>query len=273
MDELLANPAVQGAAAPFIVALAVAALLMRSRFAGLAVCAAIAVVAALSMGFSLESLTASRKLVLVVLATGAVILLAGLDAPAGRPAARTAVAVAAGLATVWVLLRVLQQAEAPRGWLTGGAAALFVALLAFENQRDGEDPVRTAAASLWLGLGAGVLALLGGSAVLALVGIAVGAGAGAVLLIQMITGRPLPANWALGLPAAVAAGLVAVVSVFTGQLPWYAPLPLLAVPFAARLLPAGARPAWLHAFLSASAALVPALLAVALAWFGAAPPP
>jgi hypothetical protein len=147
-----------------------------------------------------------------------------------------------------------------------------VALLVFGNTRDADDSIATDASSLWLGLGAGALALLGASASLAQLGIAIGAGTGGVLLLQMLLGRPLAANWAHGVPAALAAGLLGVASVFTGQLPWYALLPLLAVPWAAAAVPRGERRARLHAVLTAAAALVPVLVAVALAWFTSSPP-
>ena len=63
-------------------------------------------------------------------------------------------------------------------------------------------------------------------------GIAIGASAGAVLLIQMLTGKPAPLGWTLALPANVVAGLVGLLAVFTGALPWYCLLPTLAIPWA-----------------------------------------
>jgi hypothetical protein len=272
MNELLANPAVQAAAVPFLVGLVLAAVLAKTRIAALAICAACAAAAYFTIGFSFDTLTATRKLLLCVLASGLVVLVAGFAPATDRAGWRTGAALAAALAAIWVLLRVLAQAEGARGWWTGAAAAAFVALLVYGNTRAGADTVATDASSLWLGLGAGGLAVLGASASLGQLGIAVGAGAGGMLLLQMVYGRSLPANWAHGLPAALAAGLLGIAAVFTGQLPWYALLPLLAVPWAARALPRGERPVWLHAVLAASAALVPALLAAAAAWFTAAPP-
>ncbi len=133
-----------------------------------------------------------------------------------------------------------------------------------------EDPVRSASAALLLGLGAGVLSLLGASVTLTQVGIAIGAGAGAVLLVQMVTGRRAPAGWTLTLPATVVAGLLGLLSVFTGELRWYYLVPLLAVPWAARLVPAGHGPVWRSAIVTSLAALVPTALAVAVAWMGGA---
>jgi hypothetical protein len=271
MNELLNNPAVQGGVAPFVVALTAAALLYRSRLLGLAISAGLVVLIALAIGFSFESLTATRKLVLLVGLASLFVLGLEMARVAPLPAARAAVAAVMGLGAVWVVLRLLQQQEEiSRAVFLGAAAALYLAFLVDSSNAIGNDSVRAASAALFLGLGSGVLALLGGSALLALVGIAAGASAGAALLIQMITGRRAPSGWTLALPAATAAGLVVLLSTFTGELRWFCLLPLLAVPWVTRLVPAGDRPVWISAFLTSSAAAIPALISVALAKFLAA---
>ncbi|KPK09071.1 MAG: hypothetical protein AMJ64_01510 [Betaproteobacteria bacterium SG8_39] len=68
MQELLAHPAVQGAVAPLVVGLAVAALLLPVRLSGLAAVAGFLVAVALIGNFSFSTLTATRKLVLVAAA-------------------------------------------------------------------------------------------------------------------------------------------------------------------------------------------------------------
>ncbi len=268
MNELLNNPAVQGGVAPFLVALIAAAVLHRTRLLGLAISAGVAVVVTLAIGFSFESLTATRKMVLVIgLATLFVLVfeLAGFKA---SRALRAAVAIIFGLAAVWVVQRLLQQQEdMGRMVMLGAAAALYLGFLADSTNGIGQDSVRASSAGLFLGLGSGVLALLGGSALLALVGIAAGASAGGTLLVQMVTGRRAPAGWTLALPATATAGLVGLLSTFTGELRWFCLLPLLAVPWATRLVPAANRPVWMTAFLTSFAAAVPAVCAVALAWF------
>lgn len=269
MEQLLANPAVQAGVAPFLAALLVSAPLRRTRWLGLAIGVGFAVVIALTVGFSFESLTSMRKLVLVGL--GAVVLTLALEAaqvPA-RPAIRAALAAAAALAAVWVVLRVLQQKETGLALLGGLGAALYMAALMESTKRISADPVRASACALILGLGAGALALLGASALLAQIGIAIGAGAGATLLVQMLVGQRAPAGWTLALLATVVAGLVGLLAVFTGSLPWYCLLPTLAIPWATRLVRAGETPVWRTSIITAVAALIPVLLAVGLAWFTA----
>lgn len=274
MTELLDNPAVQAGVVPFVVALVLAAVLQRTRFSGLAIGAGFAAVIALAIGFSFEPLTAVRKMVLC--GAGACLLLVALELRALAPSTRVrlALAAAAALAAVWVLLRVLVQKETGPALLAGlGAAAYLAALVDSGNHADA-DPLGLAASGLMLGLCAGVLAWLGASASMAQVGIAIGASSGAVLLIQMLGARRLPLGWTLALPASVLAGLVGLLAVFTASLPWYCLIPTLAIPWATRLYPRGKnKPIWLSAFLMAFLALIPVLVAVALARFTATASP
>lgn len=266
------NPAVQAGVAPFVVALVVAWLARKTRLLALSQLAGFAVLIALAIGFSFESLTSTRKLVLVGLLTLLPVLLLELKDWSSRPVVRSAVALLAGLAAVWVVLRVLQQKEIATALLAGAASALYLFLLVESTLRVSSDSVRGAVAGLMLGLASGALALLGASALLAQVGIAIGAAAGAVLLVQMITGMRSPVGATLSLPASVIAGLAGLLAVLTGSLPWFCLLPTLAIAWTTRLVPAGSRPVWLTAFLTGLAAFVPLLLALGLAWFTAASP-
>ncbi len=269
MNELLNNPAVQAGVAPFLVALIVAVLLHRSRLLGLAIGAGFFMVVFLALGFSFDSLTSVRKMILSGVGATVLVLLLELGEVQAKPAVRAALAAAAAAAAVWVIARVLQQREMGAALFAGAAAALYLAALVESGNRIGSDPVRGASAALMLGLGCGGLALLGASASMAQAGIAIGASSGAALLVQMLTGKRAPLGWTLALPANVVAGLVGLLAVFTGALPWYCLLPTLAIPWATCLVPTGKWPVWLTAFLSALAALIPMLLAVALAWFAA----
>ena len=264
MDELLQNPAVQAGVVPFVAA----GLLVRTRFLGLAQIVGFAALIALAIGFSFESLTSTRKLVLVGLFTSLPLLLLELKDWSARPAARSVVALLAGLAGVWVALRILQQKETASALLAGAASAVYLAALVEFTLRVGDDSVRGAATGLVLGLASGALALLGASALLAQMGIAVGAAAGATLLVQMIARQRAPAGATISLPASVVAGLVGLLAVFTGSLPWFCLLPTLAIPWAARLVPKSDR-VWLSASFTVLVALIPMLLAVGLAWFTA----
>ncbi|MES2976747.1 MAG: hypothetical protein V4757_24275 [Pseudomonadota bacterium] len=268
MDEFLSNPAVQAGVLPFVVSLVVAAALCRTRLMALAVAAAFFTVVALVLGFSFESLTATRKLVLAGIGTTAAILvIEGMKLPANT-ASRAALAAFAAAAAVWMLIRVLAQQPTGAAWLSGAAVVVFMALMVESSIRAVEgDTVRGASTGLMLGLCAGALALLGASASAAQIGIALGAGSGGALLVQMVLNRRTPAGWTMALPAGLIGSLAAVLAVFTGSLRWWCLVPMLAIPWAARLVPPGDRPVWLTAIFTSLAAAVPLLAAVALAWF------
>lgn len=268
MEEFLANPAVQAGVVPFLSALVVATALSRTRLLGLAVVAAFALVIALTVGYAFEPLTASRKLVLIGLGTALLVL--GLEGPraSASPIVRSALAFAAAGGAVWMLWRVLAQQEPAQAALQGLAAAAYMALLLESSLRAGTggDGIRAAATSLMLGLAAGALGLLGASALLAQIGIAVGAGAGAVLLIHTIALQRGSPGWTLVLPAVAISGLVGLSAVFTGSLPWFCLVPTLAIPWTVRLVAPDRHPPWRAAVLSCLAGLIPALLALTLAW-------
>jgi len=269
MEELLANPAIQAGVAPFLSALAAAAALRRTRLLGIAVAVAFALVIALTMGFAFEPLTATRKLVLIGLGTALAVLALEVPGANPTPAVRAALSTVAAAAAVWMVWRVLQQQEPVKAVLYGLAAGAYLVVLLESCLRAAGDGIRTAGISLVLGLTAGALALLGASALLAQIGIAVAAGAGAVLLVQMF-GRPRgPKGWTLVLPAAAIAGLAGLLAVFTGSLPWYCLLPTLGIPWAARLVRQERHPPWRAALFTALAGLIPMSLAVGLAWFAA----
>jgi hypothetical protein len=266
MEDLLNHPAIQAGIAPFAVALAVAALAFRSRLLGLALGAAFATMVALALGFSVDPLTSMRKMVLVGLAAGVLVLPLELTSVQPVPRVRAALAAAAGLAGVWVVWRVLQQREIGPAIGGGAAAAVYMAAMVESGFSVRDDAVRSSSAALMLGLGMGVLALLAPSVTLMLVGVAMGAGAGAALLLQMVTGRRAPPGWTLTLPATVVVGLVGLLSVLTSGLQWYQLLPLLAVPWATLLVPAERGPVWRTALLTSFVAFVPVALAVAMVW-------
>jgi len=269
MDEWLSHPAVQSGVAPFALALVAAILLRRSRWQGIAPGVAFAVAVALTVGFSFETLTAARKL--MIIGIGAVVLDAALPLRTGRAwPIRLAIAALAGAAAVWMLWRILLQSDAGAAVFHAAGAAAYAALAAASTvpAEAADEPIAASASSLAFGLGSGLLALFGASALLAQWGIAVAAGAAALLLMQVVA-RPAPYAPALALPAAVIASMIGLLSVFSGTLSWVCLLPLLAVPWAPRV--AGRVNArWLRALAGSIAASLPVVIAASLAWSAAA---
>ena len=266
MQEMFANPAVQGGLAPFIAGLIVATLLHRFRLGGLAVVAAFATAVYFIAGFTFAPLTATRKIILLGLAAP----LAGIviDFAFKSTRLRAYLLALAGAATAaWIFWPVLAQKDPTRGLLLGGVAALAAAwTIGFSQTRLAGDGVRAGAAGFALGVGTGAAAILGASLTYGLYGIAVGAGSSAFLLVQMIIGKRSHAGAIFMLTAAVITILLAAAAMILAQLPWYAVLALALVPVAASLpVPEGA-PVWLQAVLLTIYGLVVAGIACALAW-------
>ena len=251
MNELFANPAVQGGVAPFVAGLIAAILLGRFRLGGLAIAASFATAVYFIAGFGFTPLTATRKIILLGLAAP----VAGIVVDfAFRPTRLGSIllAIAGAAAAAWVFWPILAQKDAARALLPGATAMLATAwVVGYSEQRLAGDSVRTAASGLALGLGTGV---------------AVAAGSGAFLLVQMITGKRSYAGATFTLSVTVVAILIAAAAMVLAQLPWYSVVVLALVPLAANLpVPPGAA-LWLQAVLSSLYGFVVAGIACALAW-------
>ena len=271
MGGFFDHPAVQGGVAPFVVALAVAVLLHRFNLAGLAIAAAVATVAYFLNGLTVVPLTVTRKIILLGLAAAAVGFLAdALFKP--RRALAAALAVIGGACAVWAFWSVLVQKPFGESALLGGGIALFVGLMVAILGALHARPVRAGGAGLGLGLGTGIAAILGASATYGLYGIALGAGAGAFLLVQMVTGRTTAAGAVFVLPAALVASLLGAGAMLLAQLAWYALPVLLLVPAAAFLPLPERQPVWLQSIVVSLYTFAVAAVAWVLAWqFGGKP--
>jgi hypothetical protein len=266
MQELLANPAVQGGAAPFVAGLVVAVLLGRFRLGGLAVAAAFATAVYFIAGFSFTPLSVTRKIILLGLAAP----LAGVFVDfAFRPTRLGSylLTIVAAAAAAWVFWPVLAQRGLERSLLPSATAVLATAWVVLVSERRlAGDSVRAGAAGLALGAGTGVAAILAASLTYGLYGIAIAAGSGAFLLVQMITGKRSYAGATFTLSATGIAILIAAAAMVLAQLPWYSVAVLALVPVAANLRVPMGTPLWLQAVLSSLYGFVVAAIACALAW-------
>ncbi len=269
MPQLLQHPAIQAGAAPLVVALIVMLALGRTRFGGLAIAAAFATAVALASGFAFTPLTATRKIVLLTLGASALGVVLDLVLSPGRMRAML-VALAAAAATLWVFWPVLANKPLAEAALLGATAVLLTAWLAgYVDAALAPRPVECGAAVLQLGLGAGALAILGGSALFAQYGIALGAGAGAYLLPTLFANQARAAGATLGLAGAAGAGWVASGALILAQLQWYAAALLALVPLAARIPIATRAPVAVRTVIHALLAAIPAIAAAAAAYYGA----
>lgn len=266
MEELLAHPAVQAGVAPFIAGLIVTVALCRLRLGGLAIVAAFFTAAYLAAGITFTPLTATRKVFLAAL----IAPIAGMVFDYATRRARAAIAVLAIVAAVvvlWAFWPLLAQKQTGEAWRLGMGMAVAVAfMVAFAQLTLASDGIRAGAAALGLGLGVGIASIFAASATYGTYGIALAAGAGAFLLLQMVTGRKSTAGATLTFPATLISGLLAAGAVMLAKLPLQSMLVLSLVPVAARLPVPARSPVWLQAVLLSCYALAVAALACALAW-------
>ncbi|HEU0187067.1 MAG TPA: hypothetical protein VFR06_04145 [Gallionellaceae bacterium] len=263
MHALLNHPAFQAGLAPFLVALLTAELFQRMRLSGLAIVAGFAVTVYLMNGFGVEPLTSTRKIVwLGVFSAALGIPLMMLNSSLWRPV----LAVLGGAAAVWVCILVLRNHSVPTALQWGLGSALYVGWLVLWMDTLHEAPVRAASAGFTLAMGTGLAVLIGASASLGQLGLAVGSAALAYLLIMFVTNAHLSCGRVFTLPLALIAGLVGCLAVFTAALPWYALPALAAIPFVARMPVSEKMGVWLQSILLVLVTLVFAGIAVYLSW-------
>jgi hypothetical protein len=269
MSALFEDPMVQAGLAPFLVALVLALLVVRVRLPGLpglALVAAMITTLWLTTGIGFTPLSASRKVVLVVLLApmiGLVLDLTGQRHRLWLPA----VAVLLGGASLWVFQSLLVQLDGAAGWWQGGGVALFVALMTGLTLRLRDDGPAAAAAALGLGLAVGVGALSSASIGTLMNGMALAAGGGALLLVQFLLAARLATGWTAALTTAAGAALFAAGTVMLAEGRALTLALLLLVPLVVGLPLFQQRAPRLRTALLGLSAGVAALLPMGAAWF------
>jgi len=266
VNEVLSHPAVQGGVAPFIASLIVVLLLQSFRLGGLAVVAAFATTVYFVAGFTFTPLTATRKIIMLGLMAPLIGLLVDF---AFRPTRIVAsvLAVAGAVAALWVFWPVVAQKGAAEAWLLGGTALVTVAVMIGYGQMFlACHAVRAGSAVLGVGLAVGIASIFSASAIYGLYGISLGAGAGGLLLVQMIRGKTIAAGTTFLLPGMLIAGLVGAGAMVLANLPWYALLVIALVPIGAHLPVSQKAPVWLQAVLLSLYCFVIGGFACVLAW-------
>lgn len=231
MQALLDDPAVQSALAPLLAALLVGGVLLRTRLAWFAIAAAFATAVSLSIGIAFTPLTASRKVLLLVLLAPFVGLALDL-LPKPPRATVAALSALCGAASVWVFWSLLSQRETAQMLPLALGVALFVGLMVALAVRLRNDGAAGGAATVALGVAVGVAAVLSASIGNFANGIAVAAGGGAMLLLQFALNRTLAPGYLGMLTTGLASALFAAATFMLAQLPWYAMPLLLLVPLA-----------------------------------------
>ncbi len=266
IETLLANPAIQGGIMPFVVAgiLLLVGRPLGARAAGVAVLVAFLLAALFAIGFTFTPMTSTRRLVVLAALALPVGLLADVFK---RGNIVTAVLTATGfLAAGWLLNPVLARKELLDAIVMGAGCGLYVAWLIAALDALRARSGASAGGTTALAFGTGLSALLGASAVLGQLGLALGSACAAAALTALF-GALRGAGRTLTFPVAIAAGLVGCAGVVFAKLPWFV-LPCLAlVPVCASVVRPGFIPERLDVVWSGVLGLVPAAAAVSLTWW------
>ncbi len=228
MDELLTNPVFQAAVIPFIAALVAGLILNRLGSHGVGVIIVIGFLfcAWLIVDFKLSPLTSTRKIILL----GAIAAFTGvvLDIyPLSRRYIPYILFTTGAIAALWIIWPVLVRKEAGEFWFMATGSCIYAGWMMVSMDRLRIMPIRAGSAALALGVGTGLSAVMGASALLGQLGSSVAAASGAYLLLALFFPNQ-SAGSALTIPVAMLSGLLGIAANVYATLPWYT-LPLLAI--------------------------------------------
>lgn len=272
MNELLNNPLFQSALLPFAVSLVVAVILRPHGWvwAGLSAVVGFAATVYLLTDFRFFPLSSHRKILL--LGGGAVVLGLLLDLLPWRRITPGLLFVAAVAASLWVVWPRFRAFDGWQWWALAIAAPAYVAWLVVASEGLRQKSLQADAIVFSLGLGTGLSALLGATALYGQLASAIAAAVGARLLLRVL-GKPVVAGSVMVLPLVVVSALLGVGAVVYAKLPWYSLLLLALIPVLARVPISASIPRLLQVVVSVLIVLLPAVMAVFMTWQETGAPP
>jgi hypothetical protein len=270
MNDLLVNPAVQSGFIPLVVALICVFILKRAGWywSGLAFAIAYFTSVYFTVGLQLTPLTSTRKT--LILAIAAIVLGLVLDVVINvarqKPRVVFGALFAAGAcAVIWVVWPVASRQEGAELWLTLLPSMLYAGWITAGTQTLHDKSDEGAMVALALGLGTGISALLGASALLGQLGIAIGAIAGAYL-IMLVFNQEVKLGSNFTLPIGLLNGLIGVGAVLYASLPWYTLLPLVLIPATIYIPVTSERSKFFKLLMLALLTLPLTIIAIVIAW-------
>lgn len=271
-NDIINHPAIQAGAIPFLLALLAGALLPRRLPWWSALVFAIGYFCAawLILDGRLTPLTSPRKLVIL----GAAAVVVGLAYDALRAATtrlRNVPLLLAVAGVTWLIWPKLASADNWQRLLMFSAAGGYAVWLCFALRQLQDEDIGSSISATLLGLASGICALLGASALLGELAIAVGSGAAAIALFGLT--RRIDHGSGFNYTVAVLTALIGIAAVLYAKVPWYALVALAGIPLLAMLLewrytPAIGRIVWLTLLTS-----IPAAIAIGISWRAAGPIP
>ena len=270
MDQLLSRPEVQSALVPFVIALL--AYLGLRKITGTAwlwaLLAAFLASAALINGLIATPLTGTRKIILLVIAAIFIAATFRWVIP-GNSLQRRFTTIISGISLLWVFWAVVSRMDSAAMVLFLAGSISLVLALEYLFVRVIDKPAQLHSAGFSLLLGVGLAATAAASALLGQLALALAAASGGAFLGWILTGST-PAKQStqpiVVLPYIMAPALLGVAAVIFARLPWYALIPLTAIPLVVGLVPQKAESRLLRAILSSLPGLIIALAVAFYVW-------
>jgi hypothetical protein len=216
---------------------------------------------ALINGLAVSPLTGTRKIILLAIASLFTAALLHLVLPSHN-LQRRFTRIICQVALLWVFWTVLKRMDSASMVLFLAGTISLVLVLEWLFARLVDEPAQLHGAGFSLLLGVGLAATAAASALLGQLALALAAASGGAFLGWVLTGdaqgkqtRPPVA----ALPYVMAPALLGVAAVIFARLPWYALIPLAAIPLAVGLVPQKTESRFLRALLASLPGLVIAL--------------
>ena len=230
MSNLLSNPAIQSGVIPLVVATIVALVLKRfgGFWSGLTFGIAYYLSVYLAAGFQFFPLTSTRKILIL----GIIAIALGLIVDSNKIKIKhlfSVTAILGAIACLWMIWPVLVRQEGLSLFLMLIPALAYTGWLAASTHQLRLQTDQGAMVALALGLGTGISAILGASALIGQLGMAIGAIAGAFLLLSLFN-QNVKSGSTFMLPVGLLSGLLGIGAVIYASLPWYCLIPLAAIP-------------------------------------------
>jgi hypothetical protein len=271
MDQLLNRPEFQSAVIPFFVAMLLYSGLRKLTATAWiwALFAAFLISSGLINGVTITPLTGTRKIILLVLGS---LILAGLTPYLIRQVKlqRAAAPILTILALLWVFGKVVARLDFTGIvlFLAGGVGLVLWLLWMFD--RIANDNSRLHGAGFTLLLGIGLSATAAASALLGQLALSLAAASGGVLLAWVLQGKAVGTGRVIGsistLPYVLSAALIGLAAIIFARLPWYALIPLAAIPLATSLVPVKPDTRFLSALVNSLPGLIIALAVSFWVW-------
>ncbi len=269
MDQILNRPEIQSAVLPFIAGLLI--YIVSRKFTTNAWISAVFIAFLLSAGLinglTFTPLTGTRKIILLILF--AFVIAGSIHHFVANPNVRRAAMYSIGIfALVWVFWAIALRMEMSAMAIIMAGAIALVLWLVWSFERIGDDDAQLHGSGFSLLLGTGLSATAGASALLGQLALSLAAASGGAFLAWVLVGKATySSNNSVGstLPYALAAALLGLAAVIFASVPWYALIPLAAIPLATSYVPKfDAR--FINALVSSLPGLIIALAVSFLVW-------